>query len=169
MKNPGLKYGLLGGAAVVVYFLLIYFSNKQNFLNPVLQWASMLIYITFMYVAAKEDCAEHGTDRDFRAVLRTPFVAFVLINLFYWLFSYSLHLADPEMLKMETAAQIQYLKDQIASGLGDPTQTSKYREQIQYLEQQGMVMPVGPVFVRMALGAIGGFGLAAGLAAILRR
>ena len=168
MKNPGVRYGLSGGIVVIFYYALLYFAKKDLFLHPWLQWAGMAIYLLFMYRAAKEDCAEFGTQRDFRAILRTPFVAFLLINLLYWLFYYSLHLADPALLQMEAAVQVKYLKDQLAAGTGDPQQSNQLREQIQYLEQSGMALPLGHVVLRMGLGALGGFGLSAGIAAVLR-
>ena len=168
MKNPGVRYGLLGGVAVIFYFAILYFAKKELFLNPWLQWTSMAVYLLFMYRAAKEDCARNGTQRDFRAILRVPFTAFLLINLFYWLFYYSIHLADPELLQLETAAQLQYLKAQLASGPGDPQQANELREHIQYLEKSGMSLPLGHVFLRMGIGALGGFVLSAGIAAMLR-
>ncbi|MBK7938351.1 MAG: DUF4199 family protein [Lewinellaceae bacterium] len=168
MKNPGVRYGLTGGIVVIFYYALLYFAKKDLFLNPWLQWAGMAIYLLLMYRAAREDCSKNGTARDFREVLRTPFITFLLINLLYWLFYYSLHLADPALLQMEAAAQVQYLKDQLAAGTGDPQQANELREQIQYLEQSGMALPLGHVLLRMGLGALGGFALSAGIAAILR-
>lgn len=168
MKNRGLRYGLLGGLTVVFYFALLYFAQKALFLNTWLYWASMVIYVVFMWQAAREDCAEYGTERDFRVVLRTPFIVFLLTNLFFWLFYYTLHLADPELLKMEAALRLEFLKEQLASGTGDPQQSNLLREQIQYLEKEGMSLSMGDVFLQMGIGAIGGFGLSAGIAAILR-
>lgn len=168
MKNPGVRYGILGGVVVIFYFALLYFAKKELFLNPWLQWAGMAFYLLFMYRAAREDCTRNGMQRDFRAILRIPFTAFLLINLFYWLFYYSLHLADPELLQLETAAQLQYLKAQLASGPGDPQQANELREHIQYLEKSGMSLPLGHVILRMGIGALGGFVLSAGIAALLR-
>ncbi|MCB0575467.1 MAG: DUF4199 family protein [Saprospiraceae bacterium] len=168
MKNTGVRYGLLGGVVAVFYYALLYVARKELFLNPWLQWAGLGIYLLFMYRAAKEDCAANGTQRDFREILRTPFVVFLLINLCYWLFYYSLHLADPELLQLETAAQLEYFKAQLEAGPGDPEQANQLREQIQYLEKTGMSLPLGHVFLRMGFGALGGFALSAGLAALLR-
>jgi hypothetical protein len=170
MKNISLRNGLLGGVAVVFYFALLYTINKTTFLNPVLQWASMGIYLLFMYRAAKEDCSQHGANRDFRAILRTPFIVFILINLFYWLFYYGLHLADLELLHLELLAEKQSYQDQIDAGIGDPQTANQLRDRITDIEKAliNPVQPLGPVITRMAMGAIGGFALSAGIAAILR-
>ncbi|MEZ4942746.1 MAG: DUF4199 family protein [Saprospiraceae bacterium] len=169
-KNTGLRNGLLGGGAVVFYFALLYTIDRQAFLNPWLQWASMGLYLLFMYRAAKEDCAQHGAKRDFRAILRTPFIVFILINLFYWLFYYGLHLADLELLRLELLAEKQAYQEQINSGTGDPQVTNQLRERMNDVDKalQNPVQPLGPVITRMAMGAIGGFALSAGIAAILR-
>jgi hypothetical protein len=171
MKNPALKYGLLGAVVIVFYFALLYFSKKENFLSPLLQWGSMVMYLFFMYKAAQEDCAEKGTDRDFREIIRTPFSVFLLINLGYWLFYYGLHLADPGLIQMEMTMELSSIKAQLSAGLGDPEQANRYRERILELEkavQSPGVQPLGPIITRMFMGALGGFGLAAGIAAILR-
>ena len=170
MKNPGLRNGLLGGIAVVFYFALVYTVGKEAFLNPWLQWASMLLYLLFMYRAAKEDCALHGAGRDFRALLRTPFLVFILINLFYWLFYYGLHLADVELLSLELTAEKEMIQQQLDAGTGDPQQANQLREHLADVEKalENPAQPLGPVLTRMAMGAIGGFVLSAGIAAILR-
>jgi hypothetical protein len=168
MKHPGLKYGLLGGLAVVLYFLLFYFARKELFLDPYIQWFSMVIYLACMIQATREDVAKHGTQRDFREMSRVPFVVFLLVNLAYWLFYYSLHLADPSLLAMENQAQLDMLQQQLQSGTGDPEQMNRIREQVQYLQKDDMMMALGPVLMRMCIGALGGFGLAAAITAYFR-
>ena len=168
MKNPGVRYGLLGGITVVFYFLLLYFVKKDLFLNVWLYWASMGIYLVFMWRASKEDCAVWGILRDFREILRTPFVVFILINLLFWLFWYTIHLADPELLKLETAMKMNYLQQQLTGGTGDPQQANQFREQIQLLEKEGMTITMGAVLLQMCIGALGGFALSAGIAALMR-
>jgi len=170
MKNSAIRYGLLGAAAVVCYFALLYFARKEQFLNPWLQWASLVLYVFFMYRAAREDCAAHGTDRDFREIARTPFVVFLLINLGYWLFYYGLHLADKSLIVLELDANIQYLQQQINAGTGDPSRSNELRIQIADLEKYKAdpQQALGPVIAQMAQGALGGFALSASIAAILR-
>lgn len=171
MKNPALKYGLLGAVVVIFYFALLYISKKEHFLSPLLQWGSMIIYLFFMYRAAQEDCAEKGTNRDFRDILRVPFTVFLLINLGYWLFYYGLHLADPGLLQIEMGMELAGLKSQLSAGLGDPEQANRFRERILELErtmQNPGVQPLGPVITRMFIGALGGFGIAAGIAVVMR-
>lgn len=170
MKNIGIRYGALGGVVVVFYFLLIYVVKRDLFLNPWLQWASLAVYLAFMYRAAKEDCGRLGTQRDFREIVRTPFVVFILINLLYWLFYYGLHLADPELVRLELLAEKQMYQSQLTQGLGDPQQANQLREHIADVDKAlaNPIQPLGPVITHMAIGALGGFGLSAGIAAILR-
>jgi hypothetical protein len=168
MKNFGVKYGLVGSLILLVYFLAVYAMGINAFLNPIFQWMSMVIYVYFMYRGSKDDMAQNGASRDFRELLRTPFVVFLLINLTYWLFYYGLNLFDPAILKMQTALQITDLQAKIDAGMGDPEQSNQIREQIQYLEKDGMSLPLGPVMMRMGMGAIGGFGIAAMISTIIR-
>ena len=83
----------------------------------------------------------------------------------------ALHLADPALLQMETALDLAFKKQQLAAGLGDPQQANQLREQIMALEReasQPQIQPVGPIVFRLAIGSIGGFLLAAGVAALVR-
>ncbi|MFN0213353.1 MAG: DUF4199 family protein [Saprospiraceae bacterium] len=169
--SPGIRYGFLGGIVVVFYFTLLYVAKQDLFLSPLFQWGSMVFYLFFMWQAAKEDCAAKGTGRDFREVVRTPFVTFLLINLCYWLFYYGLHLFDPSLLQAELNLELDMLKSQLSAGLGDPEQANQYRERIQDLEkaiQTPQPQPLGPVMMRMCVGALGGFALAAGVAALVK-
>ncbi|MEQ1747398.1 MAG: hypothetical protein ABMA02_18350 [Saprospiraceae bacterium] len=170
MKNNILQNGLLGGMTVIFYFTLLYTVGKETFLNPGLQWAAMIFYIAFMYRAAKADCADNGTDRDFRAILRTPFAVFVLVNLCYWLFFYGLHLYDLDLVRMELVAEKQAYQAMLDGGAGDPEQANRIREGLLEIDKaiENPVQPLGPVITRMAIGTIGGFGLSAGVAAVVR-
>lgn len=171
LSNPGIRYGILGGAVVVFYFLLLYLIRPDLFFSPLLQWASLGFYALFMWQALRTDCAANGTVRDFRELLRTPFVAFLIINLFYWLFYYALHLYDKSLVQTELTMELSGLKAQLEAGLGDPQQANTFRERIAELEklsQNPPPQPLGPVFTRMCIGALGGFGLAAGVAALVR-
>lgn len=167
-KNPVVRYSLWGAFLVVLYFAAFYAAGKSLFIHPFVQWASLLIYALCMYATVQADMAQNGPHRDFRALLRPPFIVFLLINIAYWLFFYGLHLADPELVQMEMTAQIAHLRSQLEHGTGDPQQANQLREQLQALEQAPPVMPLGPVILRMALGSIGGFGLSAAIVAVSR-
>ncbi len=168
MKNLSIRYGFLGGAAVVFYFLLIYFFRKELLLSPAVQWASLLFYIAVMWKAAQLDCAENSTARDIREIIRTPFTVFLLVNLCYWLMYYGLILADREILELQNAHQVAYFKAELDKGPGDPEQANRLRQQIQFLEKTAVQPALGPVLMQMARGALGGFGIAAAIAAYLK-
>ena len=171
MKNLGVRYGVLGGVTVVFYFALLYFAKKVLFLNPWLQWGSLLLYIVFMYKAALDESALADGPRDFRAVTRTPFLVFLFINLAYWLFFYAIHLGDKSLIVMELDGNIQMLQAQIQSGTGDPVRSNELRLQIAELEKlkASPAQPLGPVLAQMAQGTLGGFAIAAAIAAILKK
>lgn len=171
LSNPGVRFGLLGGVVVVFYFILLYVIKPDLFLSPLLQWGSMGFYLLFMWQAARVDGAANGFSRDFREILRIPFIAFLLINLCYWLFYYALHLYDKGLVLTETGMEINHIKSQIESGLGDPQQANALRERMTELQKSmdaPATLPLGPIITRMFIGALGGFGLSAGLAAIMR-
>lgn len=158
--SASLRFGLIGGIAVAAFYGAVYAIDKALFIHPAVQWGGVVIYVAFMYAAGRADVAQHGASRDFRELTRPPFVVFILINLAFWLLSYSLHLADPDLLRMEADVQIAHYEAKLREGL-DPQEANKLREQIRFLRREGMSLPLGHVFLRMAYGAIGGFMLSA--------
>lgn len=169
MKNIGIKYGFPGAVAVVFFFALLYFAGKEWFWHPLPNWGSLAIYLAFMYKAGREDCDQHGYNRDFRMITRTPFIVFLLINLGYWLFYYGIHLADPSLVVHELQRQIDMLQQQFNASTGT-VERNELVKQIADLEKSRAtpVLPLGIVLTRMAIGALGGFALSAGIAALLR-
>ncbi len=165
MKNHILQNGVLGGLTVVLYFALVYGISREAFMHPGLQWASLVFYLVFMWRAARMDCALHGAEREFRDLVRTPFAVFILINLAYWLFYYGLHLADPELVRLELLAQREGIAALLDKGVGDPQSANQLREQLKELDKvlENPVQPLGPILMRFGIGALGGFVLAAGV------
>jgi Protein of unknown function (DUF4199) len=171
-KQTPLFYGIIGGVVVVLFFMGCYAADKTFFLNPALQWGALLFYIVFMYLAARADEAANEPGRDFRVRVRAPFLAFLYINLTYWLFYYGLHLYDPALIQLELTQTVDYLRKSLENGLGDPEQANKMRAQIVELEQaiaKPSPQPLGPVVVQMLQGAIGGFVLAAGVTLLTKK
>lgn len=169
--TPGIRNGFLGGAVVIFYFALLYIAKPEMYLNLPLQWASLVFYLLFMWMATKEDCAAKGTARDFREVVRTPFVTFLIINLCYWIFNYGLRLYDPGILHNELTIALEMARNQLTTGVGDPEQADKLRKYVQELEkllQNPQPQPLGPILRDMCMGAVGGFVLAAGVAALVK-
>lgn len=161
MQHTGLRNGVIGGGLVIAYFWLLYMLGISYFIQPLYQWAVLLLYAALLLITAVQDSRLHGFDRDFRSKVRTPFLAFVVANVLYWLFYYALNLADPAIMEAITSKNIAFLKDQLAQGTGDPSASAKIREQIAYLEKEGMALPLGHVLMQMSYSAIGGFGMAA--------
>lgn len=168
-RSTGIRDGLLGAAVVILYFALFYSIRKDLFLNPAVQWSSLIIYAAFMWRTAKYDHDSYGAKRDFRERLRPPFAVFLLINMGYWLFYYGLHLADTELIHLETQAMLDSLRQQLTSGTGDPQQSNALREKILELEKAPVSQPLGPILLRYGVGALGGFGIAAAIAALQKQ
>lgn len=170
-SNPGIRYGLFGGASVVIFFMVVFTARPELFHHLGLQYGSLAIYLLFMYLASKADVDAHGAAREFRELIRTPFVTFLVINLCYWVFYYALHLFDPELVIRELNMELAGIKAQLEGGVGDPQQANVFRERITAIEKallQPPTQPLGPIVTRMFIGALGGFGLAAGVVTITR-
>ena len=90
-QQYAMQQGWLAGGVAILFFAVIYMVDKVLFLNPVLWWASTVIYFFFMYRAVQP-----AEDLTFRDNIRDPFLTFVLANGLFYLFYYlMLSFIDP--------------------------------------------------------------------------
>jgi Protein of unknown function (DUF4199) len=170
--DNGLKYGLFGGLTLVLYQLGVYFVDKQLMLKGwLIYWLPLLlIHAPLMYKALLDDNRSQGK-RDFRQASRTPFLVFVVGNVFFWLCNYGLHLFDHDLTRLELGLQLQHAQAQLKQGLGDPQEMNALRQSIQGLqtEIESVKVPLGPFIVQMGVWKILGFGVAAAITALGRK
>ncbi|NJN34352.1 MAG: DUF4199 domain-containing protein [Saprospiraceae bacterium] len=106
MKKDIIKYGILAGVSVVAYYLLFYFLSKTTMLGMGVFGGSLLIYAFFMYLTAKNIVEE-----DFKKLLRATFALFLLANLFYYIFDYTLfNVIDPDLADRQKELAIEVYK-----------------------------------------------------------
>jgi hypothetical protein len=162
--NSGITYGLLAGMAVVGYFLLFYFIDAQWMLSAGVTWSSLLIYLLFMVFACRKDVAEKE-EPSFRVFLRSAFTVFVIANASYYLFYYLMfNVFDPSLADVQ--------RDMLEASLArnenilTPAIKKTIEEQIQ---GDDFGVSFKDTFFGFAWGLIGGFILAAIVAAIFDR
>jgi hypothetical protein len=170
-NNPGIRFGLLGGFSVVALYTLVYTVDKSSYHHTGLYYGSLIVYAWFMFLASRSDISVNGSARDFRELVRIPFITFLIINLCFWLFDYGLHLYDNSLTAMELQAALSRLKADLEGGVGDPQQANSIRDQIIGIENSlahPARQPLGPVVTQMFIGALGGFALSAGIVTFVR-
>ncbi len=156
-----MKFGILGGLAVVAYHLLLYTFDKAFLFKPQLSWASLIIYVLFMVrsiLAEKEQMEGPFTLRD---GISAAFWVFVIISGLYHIFYYLLfNMIDPSLTEVQKQTIID-MEDQIRESLGDP-----YFES---LMESDFSVGLANTFTAFCLTAIGGFLLSGLLALFFRR
>lgn len=105
-KNFGLTYGLISGAASVLFTLVLYLGGVKLFVNPIafLGWAIPIVFAVLAGLAQKK---ANGGYLDFKQALKVTFTVFVVGSLISTVFSYVLfNIIDVpfrEALAQETA------------------------------------------------------------------
>ena len=170
MKNTSLKYGIIGGVLVSIYLVAIYFADKGNITNSLLTyWLPLfLIYPILLFQVVRVSPGE----AEFRLAVRPPFTTFAVANVFFWLCLYGIHLADPELSKMELGQQLNYAQEQLKQGVGDPQQMNKLRQSINDIQAEissSNGQPMGPYIFSLCIWMILGFGISAAMTAIFRK
>jgi hypothetical protein len=156
-----MKVGLIGGFVVASIMLGIYYLSKEIYLNTYTQWLILLVYLPFMWSSLQSYVVKSDINTDFRALIRAPFLTFILINLGFYLVFYLLFVYDPALLNMTAQKGILFFESELNRGTGDPQQANQLREKIEYLKQNGMQITPGALLLQMCMGAMGGFFLSA--------
>ena len=171
MQNNGLKYGVYGALVIIVYLLGLYFVDNKLMVNGFVTYWLPLVFLMppLMYKACLDELRQNGA-KDFRETLRTPFLVFAIANVAFWLSLYGLHLADPNITRMELSQQLAYAQDQLKQGMGDPQQMNQVRQQVNDIqaEMNHIQQPLGPYLFSMMIWMLLGFGISAGVTAIVR-
>lgn len=143
----GLKYGLIAGVGVIAYFLLFYSIDKGLMLHFGIWWSSMIIYLLAMIFAARKTGSF-----EFRAKVQATFTTFLVANAAFYVFYYLLFgIIDPQLTELQREILLQH------PGIGGD------------IAQQDLHVTLGRSFFYFCRSLIGGFVLAAGMAALVNR
>ncbi len=139
-----IKYGLLAGFLIVLFYLIAYFISIELFLSQGLYWITLAVYIGAMYMLALETVKEQPLN--FREIVRPLFVCFLLANAIYYLFYYiMITYVDPSIYELQIS--------KMASGF------SKMK-----MEQKDMSFQLSHYILSYFQAAIGGFVVASAIA-----
>jgi hypothetical protein len=158
-RKISLKYGLIAGGSVVLYFLLFYFLDKESMLKMWVSGSSLFLYVIFM---AKSVSDQRGLQEDiisFREAISVAFLTFIIANAVYYVFYYFIMKSDPELVEMLRQASIEFYQQFLADR--NPVEVEKSFE--------GFEVDVSSVLLSFARGAIGGFILSIIIAGAMRR
>lgn len=165
MKNIAIQYGLIGGVGVIAYFLAFYFVKPQLMLEPPVQWGSLVVYLLFMFLAARKERLARGDDSmAFREALRPAFLTFVIMSVVYYVFNYILYKMDPTMLIYEKEVVIRNMR-----WLGEIMNQELPADELQKFRAENRPVTIGNSMFGLLRSFIGGFILALPVAAVVRR
>jgi len=164
-SRVAVKYGLIAGIGTVAYFLLFYFLHTEWLFNPFVYWVSLGFYMALMWRALQEEEQNSGQLLEFREALQSAFLVFVLANFIYYVFYYLLYgLIDPSLIDLQREVMKASLEQ--AGGALDEEQKEELLESI---KGDQLIPTPGTVFFTFVRSLIGGFILAAGMAAVKSR
>ncbi len=162
--SSGFRNGLIASATVVAYFLAFYFFDKKLFLNPVVSWASMLFYVALMWKAEVDERAAFGGRIAFKPALRAGFQVFLMANVAYWFLFYGLCLSDHGLTDILKNWRLEEIQKLLTGGTGDPQVSNELRKEAEEITRDGFRIGLGDVLLRLSMGLLGGFVIAAAIA-----
>jgi hypothetical protein len=163
--NTAIRYGLIAGGVIILYFLTFYLVQPRLLFNPFVYWASLGIYIAIVFRALQAEKSKAGESYDFRQALRTAFFIFVIANFLYYLFYYVLFAwIDPGLIDLQREVMEETLEAR--KSMLSPKQLEALEASMQ---DDAMAVTPGSVFFTYIRALIGNFLLALGLAYFINR
>lgn len=108
MNSPAIKHGLYLGAALVIFYMLLYFVDKRLLFNvPISFVISIVIPLVFMYLAGNEKKEFQDGYMSFGEAVKETFFTYLIGSFVGLIFTFILfNLKDPsliDIMKEETA------------------------------------------------------------------
>ncbi len=138
MKQTPIKYGIITGAAIVLYLLLFYSADKSNLFNPLVFWASLLIPMVGMVIATRKVRESQGDEISKKEAIQASFLTWVLAMVIFHLFIFIMF-------------------NYVDNGLIDMQKEMLEKAADQKINREDLEMTLGSVFFRMAFMLIPGF------------
>ncbi len=138
MKQTPIKYGIITGAAIVLYLFLFYSADKSNMFNPLVFWSSLLIPMVGMVVATRKVRESQGGEISKKEAIQTSFLTWVLAMVIFHGFIFIMF-------------------NYVDNGLIDLQKELVEKATDQKIKREDLEMTFGSVFFRMAFMLIPGF------------
>jgi hypothetical protein len=156
MNRTVLIFGIVAGIATVGYYLLFYMMQPDWMLGGGVYFSSLLIYGVGMYAAIKDK-----VEVDFKSLLRSAFIVFLIANVVFYIFDFVLFkIIDPGMAERQANLAIAMLEPHTPI-----EQQVEMRKNIENTDLHSF----GYIAYRYAKGTLGGFGIAAFVAYLVKR
>lgn len=101
MNKDVIRYGLLAGSGIVIYFLVFYYLNPKMMLGLGVYYSSSIIAIIAMIMAGWRVRKNNDGLLKYRDALRTVFGVWVVSNAIFWLFYWYLFNLHPELIEIQ--------------------------------------------------------------------
>ena len=149
MQQTPIKYGMMTGAAMVLYLLLFYSMDKAQVLNPLVFWSTLLFPMVGMVIATRKVREQQDDEITKKEAIRASFITWLIAMAILMFFIYMLfNFIDNSLIDLQKA--------QFEAATGE------------VVKREDMRMTLGAVFFRWAFMLLPGFMLAYGVASFLK-
>jgi|GEM_PF-3556825 len=145
MENPGVKWGLIGAGAIILVALIAYVYDAKFYLSYN-GFAIFLISIFFLYKTATEERKLRNGYASFSELLRSVFLAGVIMTVCYQVFNMIMvFLIDPGLADMSKEVALEAMQ-KMESILGE----EGYEKAIEDIQAQSFKPSIGEFFLGLA-------------------
>ena len=156
MKQTIFKNGLLAGVVTMAFLSAVYAIDKTWLFSMTVISATLVLYMLPMYRAAND-----VKMLEFKAVLRTAFVVFLIANAIYYVFDWVLfNIVDKSLANVQAELAIEYYR---------PSTPIDKQSELADGIRAANIHDVKSLIYRFVRGAIGGFGMAVLAAFLVKR
>ncbi|MFZ4543807.1 MAG: DUF4199 domain-containing protein [Saprospiraceae bacterium] len=167
-NNLSIKWGILAGIGTIALLMCFYSFNKALIFNTWVYFGSLLVTVFIMWQVGNKLLL--NTDINFSNLLKQLFLIFVLSELIYYVWYYTMvNYIDTTLLDFQKQ-QMLIAYEALKAKATDIQEVQQWSNMIHELETKGLAeVNLSSVLLQMGRGIIGGFVLSYLLTFILQR
>ncbi len=164
MQNTGIKWGVIGAIATLIISLLTYLIGPKFYLQAG-SWVGLLVLISLLVMAGKEERAKMGGFITFQEALKPIFMTYIIVAVASTIMQIIMYkLVDPGLAELTKEMSMEGLQ-KMKGILGE----EGYEAAMEEMEKQDFGGSIRQYVVGLATNILIGFGISALVAMFIKR
>lgn len=110
MSKNIIRYGLMAGSALVIYFMVFYYVEPKLMLGLGVYYSSSIFTIVAMILAGIQVRKSNEGQLKYRDALRVVFGVWVIASAFYWFFYWYMFNLHPDLIDIQREMALEGLE-----------------------------------------------------------
>ncbi len=164
--KSAITYGLISGVVIVLYHLGFHFASKYSLTSSWFFFSIYILHVPFMIMSGLTFRKNNEGLVEFRIALREVFITFLVGTIIYYICYYVIFNIDAELITMQKQRALENIQWLESQAFYDEDEIAPMKEA---LENSDYTVTIGNLIKGIPFRLLGGFGLSALVAVMVKR